>query len=414
MVTSRRADVKVMTRCAIMPTELSMREPIHPSRVLLLSAVGTGINPYIGLLRDGLAAAGAEVRLSSILDPAEAVAFRPDVIHLHWLERYDLPPAIAATGLRGATGLPQRAARRVIETAANAPPVCMLRRGGRLRRLFSQLRTFQAGGGRVAYTVHNLDPHEEAGLVDHWGAARLLRLADIVHVHDASTAEALAARFGRRQGVVVIPHGHYLEAYPNTVSRTEARARLDLPLDTFVFICLGLLRPYKGLEDLLPAFRSLPDAGIRLVLAGKPGSEEYLRSLQALADGDERVRIMPRFVPPDEVQVYLDAADVAVLPYRQITTSGAALLAFSLGLPVIAPALGAFPNLLAESRRGILYDPAEPDALAHALAQARRTDWTGARQEIMAWVAQFDWGEIGRKLVAAYRAGPVECGAWNP
>jgi beta-1,4-mannosyltransferase len=386
-----------------------MREPIHSPRVLLLSAVGTGINPYIGLLRDGLAAADAEVRLSPILDPAESAAFRPEVIHLHWLERYDLPSAITATGLRGATDLPRRAARRLGETVANAQPVYLLRRWGRLRHLFAQLRAFQAGGGRVAYTVHNLDPHEEAGLADKWGAMCLLGMADIVHVHDAGTADALAARFGRRHGIAVVPHGHYLAAYPNTVSRAEARVRLALPPDAFVYVCLGLMRPYKGLEELLPAFRSLPDAGIRLILAGKPGSEEYLRSLQALAADDERVQIMPRFVPPDEVQVCLNAADVAVLPYRQITTSGAALLAFSFGRPVIAPALGAFPVLLAESR-GVLYDPAEPGALARALAQARLAERADARQQIMAWVAQFDWTEIGRELLAAYQVEPAKYG----
>ena len=106
---------------------------------------------------------------------------------------------------------------------------------------------------------------------------------------------------------------------------------------------------------------------VRLLLAGKPSSQNYLSSLQALAAGDERISLEPRFLQPDEVQIYLNAADACVLPYRQITTSGAALLAFSFGLPVIAPALGAFPNLVA-GRRGLLYDPTEPGALSTALA----------------------------------------------
>ena len=95
----------------------------------------------------------------------------------------------------------------------------------------------------------------------------------------------VAARFGRRQGVVIVPHGHYLGYYPNTVSRGEARAALSLPADAFVFVCLGLLRPYKGLEELLPAFRSLPERDLVLLLAGKPGSKNYLSALQALVRG---------------------------------------------------------------------------------------------------------------------------------
>ena len=383
-----------------------MQTPSRTPRVLLLSAFGTGVNPYIGLLRDGLTAAGAVVRLASALTPADLGPDRPDVIHLHWLESHDRPPRITASGLRGAADLPRRALRRSLEAVANSPGFYALRRWRRFRTLFSRLQAFQAAGGRVAYTVHNLDPHEDAGLAVRWATARLMRQADVIHVHDASTAEAVAARFGRGRGVAVIPHGHYLGAYPNTVGREEARSRLGLPAGAFVYVCLGLMRPYKGLEELLPAFRSLPDPGAHLVLAGKPGSNDYLAALTALAADDERIRLVPRFVPPEDVQLYLNAADIAVFPYRQITTSGAALLAFSFGLPVIAPALGAFTNLLAAggARRGILYDPAAPDDLARALAQARATDWTGTREEIKEWVRQFDWGEIGRKLLAAYEA----------
>ncbi len=379
-----------------------MPELVQPPRVLLLSAVGTRINPYIGLLRDGLAAAGADVRLATRLDPADlAPTRRPDVIHLHWLERYDLPPMIVATGLRGATDLPRRALRRAIERAANLPVVYQARRRQRLRRLFAQLTAFQAGGGRVAFTVHNLDPHEDPGPADRWAMTQMLRQADVLHVHDASTAEAIAARYGCRDGVAIVPHGHYLTSYPNTIGRAEARSRLGLPADAFVYVCLGLMRPYKGLEGLLPAFRALPQADVHLLLAGQPGSPAYLAALTDLAGGDPRIHLVPQYVPAEEVQVYLNAADFCVLPYRQITTSGAALLMFSFGLPVIAPAIGAFPNLIA-GRRGILYDPAAADGLAGALAQARGVDLGDVREEISAWVAQFDWGEIGKMLIAAY------------
>lgn len=380
-----------------------MTEAIPPLRVLLLSAVGAQVNPYIGLLHGGLSAAGADVRLADRLDPADlAGGRRPDVIHLHWLDRYDRPPAFLVLGLRGARDLPRRALRRLVETVGNLPAAYQWRRWQRLYRLMRQLRRFQTAGGRVAYTVHNLDPHEGGGPADRWGTAALLRLADLVHVHDAGTAEALASRFGRRAGVVVIPHGHYMESYPNTIGHAEARERLNLPETAFIYVTLGLLRPYKGLEELLPAFRALPEPDALLLLAGKPGPGSYAGTLAALAGGDPRIRLVPDFVPPAEVQLYLNAADVCVLPYRQITTSGAALLAFSFGLPVIAPAIGAFPNLIGE-RRGLLYDPAAADGLTRALIQARQADWRGVRSEIMAWVAQFDWAEIGRQLVAAYR-----------
>jgi beta-1,4-mannosyltransferase len=379
-----------------------MAQPDHPFRVLLLSAIGTRINPYIGLLQDGLAAAGAEVRLTDRLGPGETDGdFQPDVIHLHWLDLYDLPRAVALTGLQGATDLSRRALRRVLTTILNHPVVYGMRRWLRLRRLLSQLRTFQHRGGRVAYTVHNLIAHQGSGSADRWGTAALIRMADVVHVHDASTAEALATGFGRCTGVAVVPHGHYLNSYPNTIDRAGARSRLELPQNAFVYVTLGLMRPYKGMEELLPAFRLLPDPDARLVLAGQPGSPAYAQTLARQAAGDLRILFVPHFVPLAEVQFYLNAADVCVLPYRQITTSGAAILAFSFGLPVIAPALGAFASLTAGGR-GVLYDPTNPTGLNDALVQARQVDWDATRKQRMEWVAQFDWEGIGRQLLAAY------------
>jgi len=204
------------------------------------------------------------------------------------------------------------------------------------------------------------------------------------------------------QRIAVVPHGHYIGSYPNTVSRAEARARLGIPDGAFVFLMLGLLRPYKGLEELLPAFRSITDPDALLLVAGKAGDADYMSRLSGLAAGDPRIWLRPGFVATEDVQVHMNAADVCVLPYRQITTSGAAVLAFSFGRPVVAPRLGAFSSLVDQSR-GVLYDPAGQAALAAALEQARQTDWMGSAPEIRAWVAQCDWTAIGEQLLAAYR-----------
>jgi beta-1,4-mannosyltransferase len=159
------------------------------------------------------------------------------------------------------------------------------------------------------------------------------------------------------------------------------------------------MRPYKGLEELLPAFCELEGEKARLVVAGRPGDLAYVAHLRSLAGRDPRVTFDPRFVPADEVQLYLNAANIAVLPYRQITTSGAALLAYSFGLPIIAPAIGAFPSLFAPER-GVLYAPGE---LLAAMQKAQGDDWEATRAATIAWVRQFDWNEIGRLLLAAYK-----------
>ena len=84
-----------------------------------------------------------------------------------------------------------------------------------------------------------------------------------------------------------------------------------------------------------------------------------------------------KFIHGEDLQIYFGAADVCVLPYRQVTTSGAALLAFSFGKPIIAPALGPFPSLV-DQARGILYQPGEKGLLG-AVLDTRALDLDEAR-----------------------------------
>lgn len=237
---------------------------------------------------------------------------------------------------------------------------------------------------------------------------RLLGLADGLHVHAAYMADEVR-RIQPVPTIAVIPHGHYIDAYPNTVSRADARRSLHLPLTVHhspstVYLFLGLIRPYKGLEELMPAFRGLSEPHARLLIAGRPRPNDYAARLAAQAGDDPRVVWHPQFVPDEDVQLWMNAADAVVLPYRQITTSGAAMLAWSFGKPVIAPALPAFVEPMAAAPfLGLLYDPADPAGLDKALRHASRIDWQAHREPIMAWARQFDWPGIGQQLAALYR-----------
>lgn len=377
--------------------------------VALLSAAPRAANPYIDLLCGGLAEAGVGVTL--VQEPGEdglpAAARQADLLHLHWLELWGRPSYTSLAGL-ARWGAPGRGLRRWIEPALNAAPVFDRRRQRFLDRFFAALADYKARGGRLVYTVHNLAQHEgEGGAVEAAAMQRLLGLADELHVHAATMADEV--RRISASPVAVIPHGHYIDTYPNTATRADARRALDLPLTVHrspfpIFLFLGLLRPYKGLEELLPAFRSLPEPNARLLIAGRPRPSDYAARLAEQAGDDPRVLLHPHFVPNDEVQVWMNAADAVVLPYRQITTSGAAMLAWSFGKPVIAPALPAFVEPMSDAPfLGLLYDPADPAGLAEALRLATTTDWQAHRTSILAWARQFDWPGIGRQFAALYQ-----------
>ncbi len=373
----------------------------------LLSANPAQANPYIALLIDGLKDAGVDASLYADPGPdgLPAAARKADLLHLHWLELWGRPRYISLADWTrlGFTG---RGLRRWVEPAANSGPIFEQRRRRFLDRFLASVAAYKANGGRLVYTVHNLGQHEgEASQAEEAGLQRLLELADAVHLHADYLRPALQARLERpeRVRVVTIPHGNYVDWYPNQVSRHEARDRLDVSAQGMVYLFLGLIRPFKGLEDLLPAFRSLPDPQALLWVAGQSRPPDYQQRLAQLAAADKRVRWHPQFVPDDQIQLWMNAADVVVLPYRRTTTSGAAMLAFSFGKPIIAPALPAFRELMTDAPfLGELYDPAAPDGLQIALDRARAVDWQGRRQTILNWVRQFDWRTIGRRFADLY------------
>lgn len=216
---------------------------------------------------------------------------------------------------------------------------------GRVAGLAEALTAYREAGGRLVWTVHNVLPHD----AQHHEAEVLLARAladhaDVLHVLTESTAEA-AAPFYRLDPArtVCIPHSSYLGVYPDTVSRREARRRLGLGDDDRVLLALGQIRPYKGLDRLLDLVERLnaADPRLRLLVAGALGSQPGSPQLaERLASAPGTVSLTRR-VLDDELQVWMRAADLAVLPYLRVLNSGAFLLAETFGLPLVAPRVGA-------------------------------------------------------------------------
>ncbi len=343
-------------------------------RILLVSRVR--LNPYVSLLAGGLEQNG--VSAASVPEFGLRTLWRArrqgvDVVHLHWLE---------------------------LLTAAAGPGRYALRR----RWLLTTLTLARQLGITVVYTVHNLAPHEldQAGLNPR-SSASFIDWVDLVHVHDTATAAEVERQYGRRHGVYVVPHGSYTGAYPNTCTRSAARQRLALGDDNLVYLALGGLRPYKGIETLIDAFQALDQPHARLLIAGHPHVPAYATEIQACAGDDPRIRLHLQHVQDDALQYFFQASDVCVLPYRQATTSGAAILALSFGCPIVAPDFEPFPPLAAGGR-GVLYAADDPQGLVSALLAAAQLDRTAARTACLAFAQTLDWKMLAAQHLAAYRS----------
>ena len=220
------------------------------------------------------------------------------------------------------------------------------------------------GRARI-FLCHNVSPHEGTPL-DRVLTSYGLGAADAFLVHARSEAEKLRS-LARGRPVRVHPHPSYEIFSRSAPTREDARRALDL--DGRVILFFGYVRPYKGLEDLLRALTlARGNAWDRLVIVGEfYDPPERYRALLDDPSIRDRVRVVNRYVPNEEVARYFAAADVAALPYREATGSGIAQIAFGAGLPVIATRTGGLEEVVEEGVSGLLVPPRDPKSLARAI-----------------------------------------------
>jgi beta-1,4-mannosyltransferase len=258
-------------------------------------------------------------------------------------------------------------------------------------------------GARIVWTAHNLMPHDPCVFrwMDVLARHIVIAFSEKIYVHGATPATMLATRFLKaRRKMVIIPHGHFINFYPDSVSRDSARAHFDLAPSTFVYLFIGLCKPYKNLDGLVQAFCRI-SSDIALLVAGKFQDRAYEAMVRAMSAADARVRIDARFIPDDELQLFLRACDAVVVPYREILTSGSAVLAMSFGRPVVTIDRGFLHDVVVEGS-GILYNPDDTGGLAHALKAVTQQKWN--ETFIHAHISQFRFEDAAQIFLAALKS----------
>ena len=176
---------------------------------------------------------------------------------------------------------------------------------------------------------------------------------DAVVAHSEHGAARLRDELGLDPGRVrVVPHGafDYLTRLPEEKPLPPELEGAEGP----VILCFGLLRPYKGIEDLLAAFARVE--GAELWIVGNPRMEVApLRELAAAAPG--RVRFVTRFVAEAEIPALFRRADLLALPYLDAEHSGVLYTGLAFGKAMVMSAVGGFPEVAATGA-GRLVPPA--------------------------------------------------------
>ena len=268
-----------------------------------------------------------------------------------------------------------------------------------LLRFMLDLVRLKWRGTPVVWTCHNLMPHEPGPMWVEWTARFFLaHSADAVFLHSDWARKEFRRLYLRNHGVHVIPHGTYEEAYDcESISREKARESLGIPSETFVYSFFGNLRPYKGIPELLAAFRAIPHREVRLRVTGFPKCTAMGGLVEKAAKQDKRITATLAFVPESEVPAHLIATDVLVFPFRKITTSGSLVLGFTFGLPVIVPACGLTKELLGEDYP-LLYPAGSQSGLLQAMLKARELDLEALANRVRSVARELSWTRGARQF----------------
>jgi glycosyltransferase involved in cell wall biosynthesis len=359
--------------------------------------------PYDHSLCSALAELGADVHLITSRFPYGSVP---------------APEAYAREELfyRRAAGRPGSRVRLASKLLEHGPDML------RYRRLAASAQVIHFQWLPVAWLDRFLLPKRPVVLTAHDLLAREPRPGQVAgqrRVYEAVNAVVTHSQFGRAQlvqelgisedKVTVIPHGafDYLTRIPEPRLPPELEPSGGASVGPGpVVLFFGLIRPYKGLDVLLEAWRDLSGSGehgAELWIVGRP--RVPLASLTAHVP--RGVRFVPRFVEESELAACFRRADLVVLPYRETERfdfSGVLATSLAFGTPAVLSDMGGFSELAATGAARLV-KPGDPADLARTLGallgdpQERQRLAQAARA---AAAGPYSWAEAARRTLALY------------
>jgi|SRR6185312_7413806 len=297
------------------------------------------------------------------------------------------------------------------------PEYCVNRRGV-LASLFWSCALFSAmcwvrlRGGRVVWTAHNLQSHQQQhpSMERYFWRILTALVNAFISLTEIGVKQARQRHPSlRKKRVFVIPHGNIRDAYPAAeISRTEARLRLGIAQSAKVVGFFGSIERYKGVLELVEKFSALDDTRAVLSVAGKSDlAPEERKHIEDIAGRDSRVLLQLKYITDAELASYIRAADLVVLPFRQILNSGSAVLALALDRPVLVPAKGAMSELqqFAGAEWVRLYSgELTSDTLRHHLDDSiHGAAMRGRCQALVSGWAGLDWKDLAELTLNAYQ-----------
>jgi glycosyltransferase involved in cell wall biosynthesis len=179
------------------------------------------------------------------------------------------------------------------------------------------------------------------------------------------------------------------------------RQKRGLPERIILFV--GTIEPRKNVARLVEAYSRLRDGQVKLVIGGARGwlyEEVFARVEELKLTGDV---LFPGYIPPDELPLWYNAAELFVYPSLYEGFGLPPLEAMACGTPVITSNVSSLPEVVGEA--GLTVDPMDSEGLAEAMNQVLSDGILrqSMREQGLARAGRFSWAKAAQETVEVYQ-----------
>lgn len=255
---------------------------------------------------------------------------------------------------------------------------------------------YTKGMKRIAL-VHNLVPHEKR-FFDVWFNRFFVKQYDgFVVLSEAVKKDILD--IAPTAKVLMMEHPLY-DHFQDKMNQEQAKIELNVDPMKKTLLFFGIIRDYKGLDNLILAMEHLGD-DYQLIIAGEVyGDRQKYADLIEQSSKKNAIYFFNQFISDDEVHRYFSAADLCVLPYRSATQSGVTAISHYFELPVLATNVGGLKETITHGKTGWIIEQSEPSQISDGITTFfTETNSQQVNLALKALKEERSWSQFASKII---------------
>ncbi|XWN38233.1 MAG: hypothetical protein ROO71_04695 [Balneola sp.] len=210
---------------------------------------------------------------------------------------------------------------------------------------------FNLLGGKIIWTVHNLEPHNRKFLkLNHRLHTWMGRIAEKVHIHSETAAKLVHEKFNiNKEKLCLLPHPDFpsqIVEREHSIRYLNSKYEWTLNPSRPVALIWGNIAEYKNIEQLLNVAEE-HRLDMQIIIAGaiKKGADSLGNRIALIADKNPDFYLKSEFIEEKNIPYFFGATDFCLFNFEQILTSGSVQMALNYNKDIIAPRFGSLTEL---------------------------------------------------------------------